>query len=69
MSLFAGRASERADLQPAPRKTYDVACVVDAGQVTCTTDDGGGVTLSPAAVDAYSLGLADDYAATHDLGP
>jgi PASTA domain len=54
---------------PATRKAHELACAVEAGDVTCATADGGAVRFAQAAVDAYSQDQADDYAATHDLGP
>jgi hypothetical protein len=54
---------------PAAQVTFATRCARDGTQVTCTTDDGGEVRFSQAAVDRYSQTQADTYAGDHDLGP
>jgi len=54
---------------PAAQVTFATRCDSDTAQVTCTTDDGGEVRFSQAAVDHYSQTQANTYARAHDLGP
>lgn len=52
---------------PAAGATLTVTCS-DATAIVCRGGDGGYVTFPRAAISAYSLANAQDYAATHDLG-
>lgn len=53
---------------PASRITYDVFCR-DGAVVVCRAGDGAEVRFSADAVALYDQQQADDFAATHDLGP
>ncbi len=48
---------------------FTTRCQAAGGEVTCTTDQGGGARFSQAAIDSYSQRQADEYAATHRVRP
>ena len=52
---------------PAAAKTYFVDCS-GGSKVVCKADDGGYVTFPMAAVSAYTLTNAENYARRHELG-
>jgi predicted Rdx family selenoprotein len=52
---------------PAAGTTFDVDCA-GGSKIVCRTSDGGYVTFPVAAVDAYTVANAEQYAASHELG-
>jgi hypothetical protein len=52
---------------PAAGKMFTVDCS-GARKIVCRANDGGYVTFPMAAISAYTLANAKDYAATHELG-
>jgi hypothetical protein len=64
-----GEISPISVYSPAVQRSFRVRCANDGVGVTCTSRDGSGVRFPMAALDAYSQGQADAYAADHDLGP
>lgn len=60
--------SELSAYSPASARRYVTACA-DGTQIECTTADGALIRFARSAVDAYSQGQADAYAASHDTGP
>jgi hypothetical protein len=54
---------------PATQSTFSTSCPSGADPVVCTTNDGGAVRFTQAAIDRYSQPQADAYASSHDLGP
>ena len=53
---------------PAAGHEFDLECTPGEGAVVCTAGDGGEVTFSQTAVDAYTLSQAKRYVASHDVG-
>lgn len=64
----ATRPSELSAYSPASARRYVTACAAGT-QIECTTADGALIRFARSAVDAYSQGQADAYAASHDTGP
>jgi hypothetical protein len=52
---------------PAAGTTFTVRCT-GVQRIVCRAGDGGYVTFPSTAVAAYTVGDADEYAATHELG-
>lgn len=65
----SGKASDIKAFSPASNRMLPTQCAAAAGQVQCTTSDGGVVRFSQAAVDRYTKAQADVYAADHELAP
>lgn len=64
----SGRSSTISAYSPTTNRTYPAQCSGGA-EITCTTDDGGGVQFPSASLDNYSQSQADRYAKTHQVGP
>lgn len=64
-----GQPSSISVYSPATGSTYDMTCDTTTGDVRCDTDGGAAVKFSQASVDGYSQDQADNYAATHQIGP
>jgi hypothetical protein len=65
----SAKASDIKAFSPASNRIFATQCTAAAGEVECTTSDGGVVRFSQAAVDRYSKAQADAYAADHELAP
>jgi hypothetical protein len=64
----SGEAPDIQVYSPATKRAFTTHCAVSNGTVRCTTNDGGAVRFSVAAVDRYDQDQADAYALSHDLG-
>jgi len=62
-------ASSFSVYSPSTGSSFATQCAGDGGEVTCTTDQNGGVRFSQSSIDSYSQSQADHYAATHSVGP
>ncbi len=65
----SGEAQSLDVYSPATKATLATNCTASGGRVSCATSDGGEVRFPRTALDTYSTAQADNYAATHDLGP
>jgi hypothetical protein len=65
----SGESFDVSVYSPAAGHYFDTTCTPGEGWIVCTTEDGGVVRFTQAAVDRYTPDEAKRYAAAADLGP